>query len=236
MPTNRFFYKDPLQQGQSILLAGEEYAHLKVMRPREGEKIELVSGSGQLAHALVQALERHAAHLLIESVEQEKKPFSLILAQAFIKQPKLEWVVEKATELGASEIWLFPGELSERDKLSSNHLQRLHQLTIAAMKQCGRLYLPQIVEKPPLSQWNQVEGELLFSDLDMTAPFLWEQRLGASTPILLIGPESGFSSSEKNIALGTLHAKPVRLHTNTLRAETASLVALALMQTLMIRS
>ncbi len=238
MPADRFFYDAPLHEGETLHMTGEELKHLVVMRLRAGEPLELVNGRGELAKAVLQAVDKKGADLQVEEVKRAEKPFRLILAQALTKQPKLEWIVEKATELGASEIWLFPGEKSEREKLSEHQLERLRHLTIAAMKQCGRLYLPKIVQQPELKLWGDLanDHQLLLADLIATAPYLWEQKIGNSkSAILLIGPESGFSEAERKTALTTLGARPVRLHENILRAETASLTALALLYSLLPR-
>ncbi len=236
MPADRFFYDGPLKEGKALQLVGEELKHLLVMRLRPGELLELVNGRGELAKATLRAVEKREADLLIEEVERATKPFRPILAQALTKQPKLEWIVEKATELGATEIWLFPGEKSEREKLSQHQMERLRHLSIAAMKQCGRLYLPEIVEQPALKLWGELaaEHQLLLADPVATAPYLWEQKIGSSRGVvLLIGSEAGFSDSERKIALTTLGATSVRLHENILRAETASMAALILLRSIL---
>lgn len=235
MPADRFFYDGPLKKGEALQLVGEELKHLLVMRLRPGELLELVNGRGELAKATLRAVDAKQADLLIEEVECATKPFRLILAQALTKQPKLEWIVEKATELGATEIWLFPGEKSEREKLSQHQMERLKHLTVAAMKQCGRLDLPEIVEQPALKLWGGLaaEHQLLLADPIATAPYLWEQKIGKGrSALLLIGPESGFSDSERKSAL-TLGATSVQLHENILRAETASIAGLILLRSIL---
>src|SRR5207248_2602313 len=143
-----------------------ELHHLvNVMRTRLGEKIEVVNGQGQLAEAILQSIEKKSASLRIESVETSS-PFSqrLILAQGMPKQNRLEFIIEKGTELGMTEIWLFPASRSEKKDFSVNQLERLNILTIAAMKQCGRLFLPKIVIMPPLKQWKQQDINHIFRE------------------------------------------------------------------------
>ena len=147
----------------------------------------------------------------------------------------LEWIIEKGTELNATAFWLFPGMLSEKDTLSDSQRDRAKHLAISAMKQCGRLDLPEIVIKPPLLQWSPLTGTLLFGDTAEDAPYLWDLPLPKPLPtpvIVFIGPEKGFDPKERAFLLNTMKASSMRLHPNILRTETAPLVALSLIQPL----
>ena len=94
------------------------------------------------------------------------------------------------------------------------------------MKQCGRLYLPQIEMKPSLKKWQELPFPILFGD---TRPQASPLELPLSKPcILLIGPEPGLSEDETLVLETKLHAKGVKLHHNTLRTETAAIAFLSL--------
>lgn len=134
MPAYRFYQ-----------LEDDTHHMIKVMRVRPGDTVELVDGKGTLSTAKL--LNNGELEIISTTFEERRPP--CILAQALPKQNKLELIIEKATELGASEFWLFPGEQSERTALSDNHRRRLDQLLISAMKQCGTLYLPTIKFPPP---------------------------------------------------------------------------------------
>lgn len=224
MPANRFFTPSPLNQG-TISLSGEELHHLTVMRLRPEDPLELVNGSGELAQGTLLSLDKKTAliHISHYHCAPAPKP-TLILAQALPKFPLLEWIIEKGCELNVSEFWLFPGELSEKKDLSAQQTTRLNSLTISALKQCGRLFLPKIILKPPLKKWSSLPGTLLFGDTSPTAPPLTPPFSDLIT--FCVGPEKGFSPSEITY-LKTLSAKGVRLHSNILRTETAGLVALS---------
>lgn len=222
MPVNRFFLDQPLSS--PLFLQGEELHHLHVMRTRLGDTIEIVNGRGELGKAFVEAIDKKTASLKIESLVKKKPPTQkLILAQALPRLSSLEWVIEKGTELGVSEFWLFPGKLSEKTSLSPTQLQRLRTITISALKQCGRLFLPLIVLRPVLNQWKKLEGSLFYGDVGekapLTGPFL-------NLVTFLIGPEKGLDLSEIQ-TLNTLGAKPISLHENILRSETAAVTALS---------
>jgi len=222
MPADRFFLDAPLKQ-QNLILSGEELHHLsKVMRAKVGSTIELVNGKGELAKARISKLGTSAELNVIEHSFSPPKP-TLILAQAIVRPSLLDWIVEKGTELGASAFWFFPGDQSEKKELSSQQQKRLESLAISALKQSGRLYLPEIAYKPPLAAWKQPSGTLLFGDISPAAPKLSSFQ----TPVVFfVGPERGFSLRETQI-LHELPAKGVKLHDNTLRAETAVIAALS---------
>lgn len=234
MPHNRFYCDAHLEEGRTVSLDAEESRHLvRVLRAKEGDLVELVNGKGALAEASLSSVEKHTAVLTVTGVNHQTPPSPLILAQALPRMNHLEWIIEKGTELNATEFWLFPGMLSEKDSLSPTQAERLKHLAIAAMKQCGRLDLPSIQIKPPLLSWKGVEGTLLFGDTAGDPPFLWELPTAPplEKPILFfVGPEKGFHPKERTHLLEALGAKGVRLHQNILRTETAPLAALSILQ------
>lgn len=238
MPIDRFFYDFPFTTHQKVQLEGIEFHHLAhVTRTKPGEVVELVNGKGQLASASLEKVEKRNATLYIEKIsEKPKPPFSVILAQAMPRIQRLDFIIEKGTELGLTELWLFPGQHSERKNLNEHQLDRLRAITIAAMKQCGRLHLPTITIKPPLSKWEPIQFSSFFGDLSPDAPPLlqsWQQNPPKDGIIFFIGPESGFSDKEEEI-LGNLGANGVKLHHNILRTDTASLAALTLISQMLI--
>lgn len=234
MPAERYYYPDSLETGQTIQLKDQEHHHLvNVMRTHLSDEIEIVNGKGQLAKAVLKSLEKKRAVLVVKSVQTAPDAtWKIILAQGMPKQNKLEIIVEKGTELGMTELWLFAAARSEKKELSENQQDRLKTLAIAAMKQCGCLFLPKIVMIPPLKQWKNIEiGPLFFGDTTPDAPSL-SSILNTLGPIkeavFFVGPESGFSDEEINI-LHKLHAQGVKLHPNILRTETAAIAALTLL-------
>lgn len=232
MPHNRFFLESSFQESDILSVTGKELHHLNVGRIRLKEKIELVNGKRQLAIGSIVQKEKTYMQIEILSVFTEDAKPSIILAQGIAKMNHLEWIMEKATELNTTEFWLFPGELSEKKGVSEQQLYRLQALCIAALKQCGRLDLPSIKIKPPLNLWQQVKATMLVGYPSIQNPYLWEipKNEFISPIIFCIGPEKGLSDREKSYVISHLHAKPVRLHPNILRTETASLVALSVIQ------
>jgi len=226
MAENRFYLDAPLKEGSLVRLEGEEAHHLhRVMRRNEGDLVEIVNGRHQLAIAQVTQIEKRAVHLKLQEVNTTPPPpFQIILAQALLRPKNLDLVIEKGTELGATAFYLFPGERSEKQTLSSTQKERLRHLSISALKQCGRLDLPQILEKPPLTAWEKPEGTLLYGDLSSTSPL----PSPTGDTLIFIGPEKGLSSAEEKILSNTFKASGIRLNSNILRAETAAICSLSL--------
>lgn len=235
MPNDRYYVDGSLEEGESVVLNEGEWHHLvHVSRGKVGDTIDLVNGKGVLAHGVIRMIRKGGAEVFLQQVVKDncsKRP--IILALGMLRKGLLDWVIEKGTELNVTEFWLFPGALSEKGGVSESHFQRLRQLAISAMKQCGRLDLPLILLKPRLVEFSFLEGTLLFGDVSNEAPYLWNLSLECfpSSPIVLfIGPEKGFSSQEEEFLRNNLKAQGVRLHSNVLRAETAPLVGLSLIQ------
>ncbi|MCB1149325.1 MAG: 16S rRNA (uracil(1498)-N(3))-methyltransferase, partial [Chlamydiia bacterium] len=192
MPSNRYYHPEPLSVGSSVVLEGEEFAHLsKVMRSAIGDRVELADGRGLQAIAEVRTLEKRQAELRILSIEELPREVGPILILALMRQSSLEWVVEKATELGISEIRLFQGEKSDRDTLSENQRRRLDAILISALKQSGRGYLPKLVELAPIASWESLDVLAFFGTFDPKAPLLFGK--GAQVSAFIVGPESGLT-------------------------------------------
>ncbi|MGD0664724.1 MAG: RsmE family RNA methyltransferase [Rhabdochlamydiaceae bacterium] len=228
MPAHRYFLDSPLTE-ETATLAGDEFHHVKnVMRARTGDTIEIVNGQGILAHArLLEIKNTSALFKITQRIHQPPPATSIILAQALTRPALLDWIVEKGTELGATHFWLFPGDQSEKKELTPHQLDRLRTLITSALKQCGRLYLPTLELKPPLSKWQQPSGTVLFGSLASNSKPL---SAGYSSPVIMvIGPEKGFSDQEHTILETKLHGTAVTLHPNILRTETAALCALSLL-------
>lgn len=234
MPVERYFVEEPLQQGEQKWLLDTEFHHLAhVMRMRKGDEIELVNGQGALAQATIAEIRKDRALLEVATltVAQARTPL-LVLAQAFPKLNRLDFILEKGTELGVDEFWFFPGQQSIKKEITDNQLERFQALTIAAMKQCGRLFLPKVMVKPPIKKWTSLIGSAFFGDTEEGVPSFfqaWQQASLQSPVIFCVGPESGWSKEEIEM-LKKMGAQGVKLHSNVLRTDTASLVALSLIE------
>lgn len=232
MPANRFFCSDPLVIDSMATVREVEHHHLaNVMRCEIGSLIELVDGKGTLAAALIEKRGRHETIARVKSVAKEMAPQKkFIIAQAIPRPSKLETIVEKCTELGMDELWLFPGKKSEKGTITPSQEKRMIAIAIGAMKQSGRLYLPKIVVKEHFSKWKEKpSGALFFGDLAKEAPTLLSlsRENKEEKRIFFIGPEAGFSNDEEEM-LRKIGAVGTKLHSNILRTETAPIVVLSI--------
>lgn len=233
MPVERFFYPELFEEDQLIHFKDRENHHLvTVMRMKIGEAIELINGKGQLAKAVVKEIEKKSSTLLVTLVKTDPSQRKrLILAQAIPRLNRLDYIIEKCTELGVTEIWLFPSTYSEKKNFSENQLERIDALMIAAIKQCGRLFLPKLSLLPALKQWTPFTIPTFFGDTHPDAsPFIlkWRQLESPNEAIFCIGPEGGFTEEEEQL-LQKLGAHGVKLHHHILRTDTAAIASIALL-------
>ncbi|MBA3957503.1 MAG: 16S rRNA (uracil(1498)-N(3))-methyltransferase [Parachlamydiaceae bacterium] len=230
MPVERFYSPQEFTPQQNLVLEETEFHHLAhVVRIQVGEEVELVNGAGALARATVRTLQKKSATLEIIAVsKQQPAQREVILAQAVTRLSRLDFILEKGTELGMTQLWLFPGDRSDRKGINEVQVGRMAAVTIAAMKQCGRLFLPKIVLKEALARWEIPPYVSFFGDVAPEAPGITQflQQQLQKDVLFYIGPESGFSDNEQR-ELQRLKARGVKLHSNILRADTAALVALA---------
>jgi 16S rRNA (uracil1498-N3)-methyltransferase len=231
MPHNRFYLPLQLQAENTVTLEGDEFNHLKkVMRAAIGDTCEICNGQGLIAEAEVLELSKKSAELRVTSATRANPPPPLTLFLALTKQSSLEWALEKVTELGVTNVTLFPSQKSERSKLSENHKRRLDAILISALKQSGRAYLPRLEQAPELLTWDHLQHNCFFGTFDKQAHLLFNSVLNSNSNewSFIVGPESGFTDKEEK-HLKDLGAQGVSLGENILRAETAAVTATALL-------
>lgn len=228
MPADRFYLDSDLSNATSLWMEGPEFHHLAhVMRLERGEEVELVNGRGVLAVGTLREVGKKGASIEISKWErQDEASFRILLAVPCMRASKLEWVVEKGTELGATSFLFYPAEYSEMKDLTSRQLERLHLLAIAALKQSGRLYLPSIEILKGIDSLFTKEAVFLFGD--PSAQVSLDGELSSSV-VFISGPERGFSNEERGLLKEK--AKGVRLSPYVLRAETAPIAAASILGT-----
>jgi 16S rRNA (uracil1498-N3)-methyltransferase len=221
----RFFVEGDWKAGEIIRLPKDEGRHLQqVLRLSLNATIEVTNGKGLLGFALIQSMEGGVS-VRLEKVWTAPKGSALILLMAVIKGPRLDWVVEKATELGVEQIRLAQ---TEHSLPLGDRLERWQRISQSAGKQSGNSLFPEIFSPAPLETLLKDlppgGSRLLFSP--MTVDTLAPPDLESSPRVLAIGPEGGFSQEEERLLMR--HGfRPFRLHQNILRAETAALAAIA---------
>lgn len=230
MPHDRFFI-DTSFTAEEVFLENDEVHHLHVLRKEIDDEIELINGHNELATAkIVKSEKKRVIVKIIDRKIVSAPAYPIILVQSIVRHNRLDTIFEKGTELGVTTFWLLPAEKSEKKMLHENDLLRLRRITISALKQCGRLDLPQILIKPPLARFQKADliYPSFFGDTEESAPHFSQVKTKREEGIIFfIGPESGFSEKELKL-FESLGVKGVKLHSNILRTDTASLVALSL--------
>lgn len=227
MPQNRYYFPEQFIEDETVILTDDEFHYLShVMRLKTSQEVELINGKGELAIGHITTLSKKEATVCVSKVtKQNPLPFSLRLLLAYLKPAHLEYALEKATELGVTSFCLFNASRSEKKAVSDQYLKRLQTIVLSASKQCGRLYLPDIVIKDRLKDCLD-ESLTIFGDLEGSLS-LSKQPLQANVT-LAIGPEAGFTPQER-FELIEHGAKDILLHANTLRAETAAVIGIGLL-------
>ena len=225
----QLFYSKDIALGGICTLDAEESRHaVRVLRLRAGDAIHVTDGWGNLYQCrIVQADDRAC---VVEVAEQEfsipNSQSSIHLAVAPTKNPaRMEWLVEKAVEIGVGEITLLQCDHSERTFLKT---ERLEKLAVSAMKQSLHLMLPHINPAVSLREWvgAQANGQKFIAHCEADKPRM--PLAAALQPgmdaVVLIGPEGDFSEEEIALALDCGFT-PVSLGPSRLRTETAALYA-----------
>ncbi len=216
------FYAPSLQSGQShYQLSEEESKHcVKVLRMQVGAPIELIDGKGLQAFTILEDAHPKRSLLRIESSIFHENTPPLHIAMAPTKNmDRIEWYLEKATELGLSKLTFLLCEHSERKQVN---MERLEKIAIAAMKQSKRFYLPELQGPIRLEDFLQSHPKGYFGHCEEG------EKIGMnglkSTLPFLIGPEGDFSHVEINTALQSGY-QAVEMSAFRLRTETAALLA-----------
>ena len=237
MPQARFFVDAALTEGDETPLPPEVAHHaVRVLRLREGDPVTVFNGKGGefSAHLSVQGARAWANLERFDPIERESS-LAVTLVQAWVATDKLEWIAEKAVELGVTGITLVPTARSVvhlDGPRMERRLARLREIVVAACCQSGRNRTPAITAATSLERGlrDAVAQGARGIALDPRAP---EPLLAAANAVaavaLAIGPEGGFDDNEQALAARAGY-RPARLGPRILRTETAGLAALVVLQ------
>lgn len=224
----QLFYNQDIQTADSTFIFDkEESRHIvKVLRKREGDKIQITNGNGSLfTSEIIFASEKKCEVKITDETVYEPMPYYLHLAVAPTKMnDRYEWFLEKATEIGISEITPIICEHSERTAFKADRFEKILQ---SAMKQSLQFYMPKLNEPVPYNTFvkQESEGRLFIAHCEETDKKLLKTELQPKQKItILIGPEGDFSTKEIALALAQKYV-PVSLGNTRLRTETAAVVA-----------
>jgi 16S rRNA (uracil1498-N3)-methyltransferase len=236
----RFYCPPPLPQDGTFDLPPDAAHHAsRVLRLREGTPVQIFDGIGNERHGVIaETGGKRVTVTGITAVEADREsPLKTLLAQALSSSEKMDWVVQKATELGVTEIQPLDTERSVARlsaERAAKRLEHWQQVAISACEQCGRNTLPLIHPPLDIMAWLQQTRSATgtkFILLPQGVASLQAQTKPQVSVTLLIGAEGGFTQAESDSAL-LCGFTPIRLGARVLRTETAAVAGLAALQTL----
>ena len=217
---------------EPVALSREESDHaLRTLRMQPGDALEMIAAERLFAGEIASVENGVARVRIVRELPSPEPAVKVTLVQGLPKADKLEWIVQKATELGVYQIQ--PVEMARSvariTQKDGKKLERLRRIALEAAKQAGRAHVPQVLPAVRFQDvLNGLKGTVYVAWEEAAAPRLSE-AVAADRPqeiALVIGPEGGIAA-EEIARLSAIGAKPVTLGKRILRTETAGLCALA---------
>ncbi len=219
----RVFFDENINNSlKSFTICEDESKHIvRVLRMKEGQQLMLVNGKGESFTCTIIDAHPKRCQLSIDSIQKEEKPkYSIHIAIGPTKQlDRMEWFIEKATEIGVTEITLISCKNQERSKVK---IERLRKRAISALKQSHRLFLPKINELTDVKKFISEHPNGLIAHCYEEPKEKFENSFQQNNCPILIGPEGDFTKEEIDFALENGY-KTITLGENRLRTETAGL-------------
>jgi 16S rRNA (uracil1498-N3)-methyltransferase len=218
------FYQPRLSEGISLLEGDEAHHAIRVLRLKIGDLIFVTDGKGIMAHAAITLVDKNSCEFRITQQATSTRSFEINLFVAPTKNSdRMEWLVEKATEIGVSSITMMLCERSERKQISYD---RLVKMAIGAMKQSQQSFLPEVYD---ITAFEEIVGknfgQKFIAFVDQTNPDHLKNLVAPGVKYaILIGPEGDFTQAEIDLAIEN-NWKKVSLGPTRLRTETAALTA-----------
>lgn len=234
----RIFHDGELECDKEITLSTGAATHVsRVLRLKPGDPLILFNGQGGEYRATLTSLSKRDVRVTVESFEDRdvESPLEITLVQGISRGERMDYTLQKAVELGVTEI--IP-VVTERTVVRLNEERRRKReqhwrgVVISACEQCGRNTLPEITPIVNLENYLSNSGNGLRLLLDHRADSGTGELEPAEKVTLLVGPEGGLSQQERDRAVG-YGFKTVRFGPRIMRTETAAVAAVAILQTIM---
>lgn len=228
----RLFIDHPLLPGQPVPLDPAQAHYLSgVMRLRAGDGVIVFNGrDGEWSALLDQAGKRGGQLTVTAQTGEQRDPPDLWLIFAPIKKARTDFIVEKATELGAARILPVQTDFTNSERIRQDRLQA-H--AVEAAEQCGGTHVPEVAALQSLSAmlsgWDFAR-RILWADEALAGPAETLAGLPSGPWAILIGPEGGFSEAERSVLSALDFVHRISLGPRILRADTAAVAAITLWQ------
>ena len=229
--TIRLYFSDKIQSNLSSHLTKEQTHYLRdVMRLKTGDKLSIFNTQGEW-NAIIESYDKNETKIkIMEKVRDKNNEKNIWLAFSPIKQNPLNFVIQKGTELGVQR---FIPILSERTVVREINIERIKKIIVESSEQSNRISIPEInkpeILKKFLSQFPK-NGSLIFCDINSNQNSL-KNILAKNTdgPIcILVGPEGDFLENERKVIINLNQTHSISLARNILKAETAALSAITI--------
>ncbi|EGF32575.1 Ribosomal RNA small subunit methyltransferase E [Oxalobacteraceae bacterium IMCC9480] len=232
----RFHCPLPLAIGDILVLPDNVAHHIQVIRLQAGSMVTLFNGDGNEYVATLSVLEKKRVTVEIKTCTERsvELPYAITLAQALPEASKMDWIIEKAVELGAAGIQPLSAQRcvvrlsAERAEKRQLHWQGI---IVSASEQSGRNRLAQLAPVSDFSRWiaqQDIHKRILLTPRADQSLADWARHQPPQAVTLLIGPEGGLSDDEENLAIAH-GAIALSMGPRVLRTETAGLAALAML-------
>lgn len=234
----RFYVDFALSPDSVVELPDNVVRHLNVLRMKNTEAIVLFNGNGKAYPALPEVLEKRRAsvRILREEATDNESPLNITLVQAVSSAERMDFTLQKSVELGVAEI---RPVISERcvvrlsGERAEKRVARWQEIVVSACEQSGRNIVPKVL---PLTTYAQALQQLPQETTKLLMSLNRAQKLSDVQPqsgkvVFMVGPEGGWTEKEEQQAFDA-GFQSVTLGKRVLRTETASLAAIAAMQTL----
>jgi 16S rRNA (uracil1498-N3)-methyltransferase len=230
----RLFVPDDLASEAEIEASAQQSHYLMhVLRLAEGAELLLFNGrDGEWSAAVASKSKRTVRLKVLERQRPQPAPSDLVYCFAPLKQGRLDYLVQKAVEMGAGTL---QPVITQHTQVARPSMERLGANIVEAAEQCGILAVPRLCEAEKLDKllagWDP-ERRLVFCDEDAATnnPLPALQNLRDEKLALLVGPEGGFSEDERRMLRALPFVTAIPLGPRILRADTAAVAALALIQ------
>lgn len=235
MRSIRIYHPAPLQIGQKTALSDDAANHVgRVLRMQTGQTLTLFNGDGYNYHATITDVSKKQLLVKIDSSESNpvESPLRIHLGQGISRGDRMDFAIQKAVELGVTEITpLFTercGVKLDGERLTKRN-EQWQKIAISACEQSGRSVVPLVHPAITLAQWQAQNTKELCLTLDPRASATIKTLTPAPAIRLVIGPEGGFTEQEVN-ATAAAGFNGIQLGPRILRTETAALTAISALQ------
>jgi 16S rRNA (uracil1498-N3)-methyltransferase len=232
----RFHVPQPLAAGQQLELPADVAHHINVVRMEPGDTLTLFNGDGGEYTAVLTEVQKKKAWAEIKVFDprEAELPFAVTLAQALPEGSKMDWIIEKAVELGVTGIQPLAARrcvVRLSAERAEKKLEHWNGIVVSASEQCGRNRLASVAAPLEFRDWiaqQDLHKRVILTPRASDSLADWARHQPAQALSIMVGPEGGFSDEEEAEALRH-GALPLSIGPRVLRTETAALAAVSIL-------